>query len=137
MYLKYCLFLEDSINIYICIQSQNFHCKQFVQYFLNKFMQISSQIISQYILLSFSNFMTTQLGLSPFIRLLAEVFLNCKTNARSAHSPQDHFIITLIISDRRDWHDTRGKRPLARNPDRSWWHHHTSLKLFWSQPMAP
>ena len=20
---------------------------------------------------------------------------------------------------------------------RSWWHHHTSLKLFWLQPMAP
>ena len=25
------------------------------------------------------------------------------------HSPQDNFIITLIISDRRDWCDTRGK----------------------------
>ena len=21
------------------------------------------------------------------------------------------------------------------NPDRSWWHHHTSLKLFWPHPM--
>jgi hypothetical protein len=32
------------------------------------------------------------------------VFLSCKTNARrSVHSPQDHFIITLIISDRCDW----------------------------------
>ena len=30
------------------------------------------------------------------------VFLSCKANARrSVHSPQDHFIITLIISDRR------------------------------------
>ena len=29
--------------------------------------------------------------------------------------------------------DTLGKWPMARNPDRSWWHHHTSLKLFWSQ----
>jgi hypothetical protein len=27
------------------------------------------------------------------------------------HSPQDHFIITLIISDRRDWRNTRGKWP--------------------------
>ena len=35
--------------------------------------------------------------------LLAEVFLSCKANAKiSVHSPQDHFIITLIISDRRD-----------------------------------
>ena len=35
--------------------------------------------------------------------LLAEVFLRYKANARrSVHSPQDHFIITFIISDRRD-----------------------------------
>ena len=32
--------------------------------------------------------------------LLAEVFLSCKANARrSVHGLQDHFIITLIISD--------------------------------------
>jgi hypothetical protein len=31
------------------------------------------------------------------------VLLSCKVNARrSVHSPQDHFIITLIISDRID-----------------------------------
>ena len=48
--------------------------------------------------------------------------------------PKDHFIITNIISD---WRDTHSKWPLARNPDRSWWHHHISLKLFWPQPMAP
>ena len=46
--------------------------------------------------------------------LLAEGFggfLDCKVNARrSVHSPQDHFIITLVISDRRD---TRVKWPLA------------------------
>ena len=42
--------------------------------------------------------------------------------------------MTLIISDRRDWRDTRGKWPLARNPDRSWWHRHTSFKLFWPRP---
>ena len=29
---------------------------------------------------------------------------------------------------------SRGKWPLVRNPDRSWWHRHTSLKLFWPQP---
>ena len=56
---------------------------------------------------------------------------------RSVQSPPDHFIITLIISDRRDWRDTRGKWPLGRNPDRSWWHSHTNWKFFWSQPMAP
>ena len=71
---------------------------------------------------------------SPFLT----VFLGCKANARrSVHSPQDHFIFTLIISDRLDWRDTRGKWPLARNPNRSWWHHHTNWKFFWPQPMAP
>ena len=59
--------------------------------------------------------------------LLGEVFLSCKANARrSVHSSQDHFIITLIISEWRDWRDTRGKWPLPRNPDRSWWHRHTN-----------
>ena len=66
--------------------------------------------------------------------LLAEVFLSCKANARrSVHSPRDHLIITLIISDRRD---TREKWPLARNPEISWWHRHTSLMLFWPQLIA-
>jgi hypothetical protein len=65
-------------------------------------------------------------------------FPHFKANARiPVHSPQDHFIITLIISDWRDWRDTQGKWPLARNPDRSWWHRHTSLKLSWPPPMAP
>ena len=45
--------------------------------------------------------------------------------------------ITLIISDRLDWHDTLGKRPLARNSDRTWWYPHSSLKHFWLQPLAP
>ena len=64
----------------------------------------------------------------------SEVFLDWKTNTRwSVHSPQDYFIITLIISDWRDWHDTRGKWSLARNLDRSWWQRHTSLTLRWSQ----
>ena len=49
---------------------------------------------------------------------------------RSVHSPQDRFIITLIISDRRDWRDTRGKWPLVRNPGRSWWHRHKSFIPF-------
>ena len=73
--------------------------------------------------------------------LLAEVsggFLSYKSNVRrSVHSPRDHFVITLIIGDRRDRRDTRGKWPSARDPDRSWWHHHTSSKRFWRQPMAP
>ena len=63
-------------------------------------------------------------------RLLAEVFLSCKANARrSMHSPRYHFIITLSLPDRRDWRDSRGKWHLARNPDRSWWQRHISLKL--------
>ena len=35
----------------------------------------------------------------------------------------------LSLADTQNWRDTRGKWPLARNPDRSWWHHHTRLKL--------
>ena len=80
---------------------------------------------------------------SLFIRrspswVFSGVFLGCKANARrSVPSPQDHFIITLAISDQRNWRHTRGKWPLARNPDRSWWHRHTNWKFFWPQPMAP
>ena len=36
----------------------------------------------------------------------------------------------LSLADRCDWSDTRGKWPLARNPDRS-------VKLFWPQAMTP
>ena len=43
----------------------------------------------------------------------------------------------LSLADRRDWSDFRGNWPLARNQDRSWWHPHTGIKLFWPQPIAP
>ena len=33
--------------------------------------------------------------------------------------------------------ETRDKRSLGRDLDRSWCHLHNSVKLFWSQPMAP
>ena len=78
-----------------------------------------------------SRWMVQQLHLTVSYLRLSEVFLSCKANAkRSVHSPRDHFIISLIISDRRDWRDTRGKWPLARNPNRSCWHRHNSVKLF-------
>ena len=32
--------------------------------------------------------------------------------------------------------DVTGKWPLARNPDRRWWHCHIRLKLLWLQPMV-
>ena len=32
--------------------------------------------------------------------------------------------------------ETQDKRPLGRDTDRSWCHLHTSVKLFWSQPIA-
>ena len=32
---------------------------------------------------------------------------------------------------------TRGKWPLGRNLDRSWWHSDTSLMVSWPQPMSP
>ena len=41
------------------------------------------------------------------------------------------------LADRRDWRDTRFKWHLARNPDRSCWHRHTSVKLFWPQLVTP
>ena len=70
---------------------------------------------------------------SPFVRRspnrFSGIFLSWM-----AEQPPGSFFITLINSD---WRDTRGKWPLFRNPDRSWWHRHTSLKLFWPQPMAP
>ena len=53
------------------------------------------------------------------------------------HSPRYHFIITISLADRCDWRDTRGKWPLATNPDRGWWHRLTSLKHFLWKPMAP
>ena len=31
---------------------------------------------------------------------------------------------------------TRDKRPLGKDPDRSWCHRHTIVNLSWSQPMA-
>ena len=43
-------------------------------------------------------------------------------------------IISCIIS-RLTWHSRCGL--VARNPDRSWWHRHTSIRFIWSQSMAP
>ena len=40
----------------------------------------------------------------------------------------------LPLADRRDWCDTRGKWPFARNPDRSGWHRHNNIKFLWPQP---
>jgi hypothetical protein len=34
-------------------------------------------------------------------------------------------------------HETRDMWSLVRDPDRSWCHIHTSVKLFWSHPMIP
>ena len=33
--------------------------------------------------------------------------------------------------------ETRDKGPLGRDPDRSWCHPQTSVKLLWLQPIAP
>ena len=53
----------------------------------------------------------------------------CRTSSIISLSP-------LSIADRRDWRYTRGKWPLVRNPDWSWWHWYI-VKLSWPQPMAP
>ena len=52
-------------------------------------------------------------------------------------APSTILLSLISLVNKRVWSDTRGKCPLARNPDRSWWHRHVSLKLFWPQPMAP
>ena len=39
------------------------------------------------------------------------------------------------MSIKHDWRDNRGKWPLARNPDRSWWYRHTSIKLVGRSPL--
>ena len=44
--------------------------------------------------------------------------------------PGDLRTAPRIISDWRDCRNSRGMWSLARNPDRSWWHRQTSLKLF-------
>ena len=36
-----------------------------------------------------------------------------------------------------NWCETQDMQPLGRDPDRSWCHRHNSIKLFWSQAMAP
>ena len=80
---------------------------------------------------------------SPFIRRspswrFSGVFLSFKANAkRYAHSPRDHFIITLIISNRRDWRDTRGKWRLVRNPDRNFGTATLVKNILAAAPMAP
>ena len=57
-------------------------------------------------------------------------FLGFSSARRPVHSPQDHLIISLSLADRCDWRDTRGKWPLAKNPDRRWWHRLTSIMIF-------
>ena len=41
------------------------------------------------------------------------------------------------LADKLDWCNTCGKWSLTKNPDRNWWHCHSSIKNFWLQPMAP
>ena len=40
-------------------------------------------------------------------------------------------------SSRPSLRETRDKRSLGRDPDRSWCHRHTSVKVSWSQSMGP
>jgi hypothetical protein len=45
--------------------------------------------------------------------------------------------LSLFLSERHDWRDTRGKWPLARNPDMSGWLHHTSITLVFVTAHVP
>jgi hypothetical protein len=42
-----------------------------------------------------------------------------------------------VKSSQPSLHETRDKWPLGRDPDRSWCHFHTNVKLSWLQPMDP
>ena len=73
--------------------------------------------------------------------LLAEGFPDFSSAVRQ--TPEDLCTASSIISlpplslaEKHDWRDTRGKWPLARNPEKSWWHRYISIRLFWPQPMA-
>ena len=68
------------------------------------------------------------------------VFLSFKANARAGDLCTVPRIISLSsLSLATDVTDaTLGESwPLVGNPERSCWHRHTSLKLFWPQPIAP
>ena len=70
--------------------------------------------------------------------LLAEVFLSCRANVRrSVHSPQDHFVIILIISDRCDWRDTWDRWACLGTQIGAGGTATLKLKFFWPQLMAP
>ena len=42
-----------------------------------------------------------------------------------------------VKSSRPSLRETRDKRPLDKDPGRSWCHHHTMIKFSWLQLMAP
>ena len=52
-----------------------------------------------------------------------------------------HKVQGQVKSSRPSLRKTLDKRPLGKDPDRSWCHRHTTswpmIKLSWSQPMAP
>ena len=50
------------------------------------------------------------------------------------NSRRERWIVLDLAYNRRE---TRDKRPLGRDTDRSWYHRHTNVKLFWSLSMAP
>ena len=62
-----------------------------------------------------------------------------KTGLKLSYIQYKIYVQWKVESSRPNLRETRDKRPLSRDPDRSWCHRHTTsmIKLYWSQPMAP
>ena len=69
---------------------------------------------------------------SSHLLRFSRIFLDLKVNTRkSVHRLGSISPSSLSLAD---WRDTRGKYPLARNLNRSWWHRHKSIKIFVRSP---
>ena len=65
----------------------------------------------------------------------SRVFLSCKANARFEQSYRYHFIITLSLTDRCDWCDTRGKWLWLGTQTGAGGTATLTWSFFWPQPM--
>ena len=59
-------------------------------------------------------------------------FLTCCTTLPTSFGGKGLLFEAMMVA-----RDTRGKWPFSRNPNRSWWHRHTSLKLFLAAAHGP
>ena len=69
--------------------------------------------------------------------ILLKILENCNSYFQSRLGVVTIFNWRRYKRPGRNRRETRDKRQLDRESDRSWCHLHTSVKLFWSQSMAP